>query len=79
MARDAGQPELPRMRVEDDLPYRVEIWSADALHLEETLAATGAIDLARLIFSAVALRLPHARLALRCRSRVIDERLPADR
>ena len=62
----------------ESLPFRVEVWSRDGMHREELLATAANVQIAKLMFSAIALRQPGSRLMLRDRARVIDEHLPRD-
>lgn len=67
--------EAPRGRASqsEKLPYRVELWDAEAEMLERVLARAVNAVLARAIFKAALAEYPDRRLKLRCGSRIIAD------
>ncbi len=64
------------MNIPNSLPYRVEVWSRDNLHLMETLAASSHLLIAKAAFRAAIDARPHDVLLLRSLAQVIEEHLP---
>lgn len=62
----------------DPLPCKVETWSADGLHLGELLSQSSYQTIADAAFRQAIVELPHRRLTLRFRMRVIKEWVPDD-
>jgi chaperone required for assembly of F1-ATPase len=64
-SRTAAAPE--------DLPYRVELWRADAEEVERVLARAASMHLARAIFTAAQREHPQRRITLCKGNRVVTD------
>jgi hypothetical protein len=60
-------------RPPEDLPYRIELWRADADELERVLARATSIQLARAIFTAAQGEHPQRRITLCKGNRVVSD------
>ena len=54
--------------------FKVELWTRNGRHVERLLFAGNSLDKARTLFAAYGRRRPRARLTIRQRSRVLEER-----
>ena len=57
----------------EDLPYRIELWRADANELERVLARAASMQLARAIFKAAQGEHPQRRITLCKGTRVVSD------
>ena len=60
-------------RPTEDLPYRIELWRADANEPERMLARAASMQLARAIFKAAQGEHPERRITLRKGNRVVSD------
>ena len=60
-------------RPSEDLPYRIELWRADADEPERVLARAASIQLARAIFTAAQGEHPQRRITLCKGNRVVSD------
>ena len=62
---------------EDELPFAIEQWSADGVHLKRTLARAGNVITGRIIMDAIAGQtMWEGQILLRHKTRVIEEWKP---
>jgi hypothetical protein len=73
MPDKSDAPTRTASRPSEDLPYRVELWRADAHEPERVLACAASIQLARAIFTAAQGEHPQRRITLCKGNRVVSD------
>lgn len=66
-------PDVLRSAMTDDFPFAVERWSADAMRVDQLLAAAGNLQLAKAAFQEAVHLYPDAIILLRNRARIVEQ------